>query len=150
MTTLIVRKMNDPEPPPVPAPPHNCPACAARAKNHRGPRARKEVDEWRRPVVQERIKELGRRVKWIREQLQMDQGQMADLCGTSRSAVGEIERGVPKDVAYPMAIADGVGCPFYRLFWPKEKWDRYVAENIGKFEARRAALIRQLQPPSKP
>lgn len=98
--------------------------------------------EWRDPEVLASVKALGQRIRWIREQLQLRQDEMADLCGVSKSTVLEVEQGKPKDVAYLIVISRGVKCPFHKLWWPSERWERFVAENLEKFTARRDALAR--------
>jgi transcriptional regulator with XRE-family HTH domain len=110
-------------------------------------RPRSDLSEWRRPEVLERVKELGSRLRWIREKMDLTQAEVAERAQTSLSAVQHVEAGRPKDCAYHIIIADALGCPIYRLYVSRTLWEKFIREKIlPRFEARRREALKELSP----
>ena len=131
-----------------PEPPCNC-GCHRRKRRH-GPVARRDTPEWQKPEVIARIKIMGKRVQFIREAMNLRQEELAEMCGVSRSAIGETERGKPRDLCFSMAIADGVGCPYERFWYSEAKWQRFLEKRLPLFEQRKIEIFRQNQPKTPP
>lgn len=124
-------------------PSHSCPPEVCRRKP--GARARAEVAEWKNPETISQVRVLGKRVRWIREQLGMTQPELAELSKTSLCAVQRVEKGGPQDSCYHMAIARGLGCPVYKLWYPERKWAEFVTRKLQLFEKRRKEALAALE-----
>ena len=129
---------------PAPTPAHVCTCCGGEKERRKpGAKARSESNEWRRPFVLDRVKEIGRRLRYLRERMDLTQRQTAQAALTSLASVQHVEAGIPKDLCYPLIIADALACPPSKLFVSVPSWDKFVAEKISLFQMRAKEIRNQ-------
>jgi len=123
------------------------PEACGRLREKPGAKARADVVEWKDPDTIAQVRELGQRIRWIRNALNMTQPELAALAKTSVHAVQAVEAGKPKDSCYHLAIARGLNCPVYKLWYPPEKWAAFVLRRMTLFEKLRKENIAKLELP---
>lgn len=141
--------MTDTSPPPPEASPdraHKTCSCCGKVRERRKPgrKAISDSQEWGNPKVVAKVREVGRRVRFLREKMNLTQVQVAEISGTNMSAIQDIEAGTPVNIIHYIVLSDGIGCALSRLAASAEMWDKWIAEKLPLVEKRRKEILAKL------
>lgn len=127
-----------------------CPHCGALAKDRtlqqRAGR-QKALAECHRELVSPQLEEAGRRLRFLRESMDLTQIDVARAARTSVVGVQRAEVGTQTDICFTMAISNALGVHFAGMFSTPETWEKIVARKTPFFAQHRTVLLAKIATP---